>query len=77
MAYDVERVAEHLRRARAGRHVTQREVAETIDVSEAAVVQWENGQGRMTLTNAWKLADYYGLALDELFGREVPALREA
>lgn len=72
MAYDKERAASLLRQARAAKHVSQREVAAAIDVSPSALLMWENGTGRMTLTNAWKLADYYGMTLDELFGRTVP-----
>lgn len=73
MAYDVELVASQLRQARAAKHVSQREVAEKAGVSESALVKWENAQGRMNLANAWRLADYYGVSLDGLFGRTVPA----
>lgn len=73
MSYDVEHVASQLRQARAAKHVSQSEVAIKTGISEASLVKWENGKGRMTLTNAWKLADYYGVSLDGLFGRTVPA----
>lgn len=48
---------------------TQRDLADAIGVYQTAVSKWENS-GRMNLANAIKVADHYGVSLDELSGRD-------
>lgn len=62
-------IAGSIRAQRARLHVKQKEVAEAIEVNQATVSTWEN-RGCITLENAWKLADYYGISIDELAGRK-------
>lgn len=62
-------IAGGIRAQRAKLHVNQKEVAEAIEVNQATVSAWEN-RGCITLENAWKLADYYGISIDELAGRK-------
>ena len=62
-------IAGGIRAQRARLHVTQKEVAEAIEANQATVCAWEN-RGCISLKDAWKLADYYGISIDELAGRK-------
>lgn len=73
MGYDVEELAGNLRALRAKKGVTQADVAKTLGVDENSVSNWEQGKSGITYDNAWKLADYFGVSLDALGSREVPA----
>ena len=42
--------------------------AEAIGANQSTVGMWEQRAG-VSLEDAWKLADYYGISLDELAGR--------
>ena len=51
---------------------TQKSIAEAIDVSEKTVNSWEGIVGSIPLEDAWRIADVYGISLDQLAGRPVP-----
>lgn len=76
MAFDKRVFAENLKRlrreksARENRDVTQAEVAEAVGVNEATVQNYEAGRSVASYEVAWALADFYGVALDELGGRK-------
>ena len=70
MPYSKEQVAENLRVLRARRNIRQVDVAGVAGVSTVSVSSWESGEQGMTLDNAVKIADFYGISLDELAGRE-------
>ena len=65
-----ETIAGELRAHRAKKNVTQREVAEAIGANQSTVGMWEQRAG-VSLEDAWRLADYYGVSLDQLAGRSV------
>lgn len=75
MSFDKDLMASNLKRlrreksARENRDVSQAEVAEAIGVAEATVQNYEVGRGGVSYENAWALADYYSVTLDELGGR--------
>lgn len=69
MPTKAETIAGELRAHRARKDVTQREVAEAIGANQSTVGMWEQRAG-VSLEDAWKLADYYGISLDELAGRK-------
>lgn len=58
-----------LKAAKDDRYISQGEVAEAIGVSNASISNWETGTCAIDLEDAWKLADYYGVAIGELAGR--------
>lgn len=64
-----ERIAAGLRAHRAMKDVTQAQLADEIDVNQTTLCAWENA-GCPSVENAWALADYYGVSLDELVGRK-------
>lgn len=67
-----EMISGGLRAQRAKARVSQKQLADTVGFNEATVSAWENRAG-ISLENAWKLANYYGISLDELAGRKFPA----
>lgn len=69
MAHSIEQLAENLRALRARRKLSQHEVAVGIGVTQAALSAWECGKQGMSLDKAAKVADFYGVSLDELVGR--------
>ena len=50
--------------------VTQEELAKHVGISAQAVSKWENG-GVPDIELLPKIADYFGISIDRLFGREV------
>lgn len=61
-------IASELRGWRAKKNVSQKELAESIEANPSTVSAWENRAG-ISLEDAWKVADYYGVSLDDLAGR--------
>lgn len=49
--------------------VTQREAAEAMGITFGVLSNYEKGQKAPSLDFAYKMADYYGVTLDELCGR--------
>lgn len=64
-----EAVAARLRSLRAERRASQKSVAKAIGASVTALHKWERSGG-MSLRSACALADYYGVSLDQLVGRD-------
>ena len=64
-----EAIAASLRGIRATRDETQRQVAEAVGVACTTLSSWER-RGGIGLADAWKLADHYGVSIDELAGRK-------
>ena len=52
--------------------VTQREAAEAMGITFGVLSNYEKGQKAPSLDFAYKMADYYGVSLDALCGRENP-----
>ena len=59
-----------LLRTRAG--WSQRELAERLGVDRTAVVKYESGSGEPSLRLAIRMADLFGVSMDELLGRKTP-----
>ena len=53
--------------ARVNAGLTQHDVAEKIGVSENTLRSWENGKTLPSVAVARKLAELYGLSLDNIF----------
>lgn len=52
------------------RGMTQEELASQFDISNQAVSKWETGQSYPDVELLPKIADFFEISLDELFGRE-------
>ncbi len=73
MTFNKEMLAANLRGYRARTRMTQEEVAKKIGVNTNTIVNYENGINPPSYETAWKLADLYGVTLDQLGGRKSPA----
>lgn len=51
-------------------NLSQRELAEKVDIPQTTLFSYENGVNKPTLDNLIKLADFFNVSLDELVGRE-------
>lgn len=60
-----------LKSAKEDRDISQREVAEAVGVSEASISNWETARSGIGYEDAWKLADYYEVSINDLAGRTV------
>lgn len=61
-------IAGELRAHRAKADISQSELANKTGFNQSTIGMWEQRAG-ISLENAWKLADFYGVSLDELAGR--------
>lgn len=61
-----------IRELREARGIEQKTLAIDIGVSQPTVSSWENGVKNPSSKRAEKLADYFGVSIDYLLGREVP-----
>lgn len=64
--------AESFNRIRDELNLSAYAIAKNLGVSEAAVYKWRDGTAYPTLDTAAKIADFFGVTLDELAGRESP-----
>lgn len=55
---------------------TQNKAAKEIGISQQVLNKWERNISIPTIDNCIKLADYYGITLDELVGREFGHIQE-
>lgn len=61
---------ERLRELRQENGIGQVELAKRISVSKGIISFWENGLREPTMSNLILLADFFGVTLDFLVGRE-------
>ena len=61
-------IGENIKRLRLEKGITQEQLAEKLNVSNAAVSKWERGGSFPDITLLFPLADYFGISVDELMG---------
>lgn len=54
--------------AKAGKLIPRKVVADAIGITEQTLMNWEHGLTRVDMTAAQRLANFYGVTLDELAG---------
>lgn len=64
------RFCERLRYLRESKGLTQKDIANEIDIGLHTYQRYEYGEREPQLSTLAALADYYDLSLDELVGRE-------
>jgi transcriptional regulator with XRE-family HTH domain len=57
-------------KARRQAGLTQSDVAEKVGVTHSVIYHWETGRSMPILQTLLRIADAYGVSLDELVGRE-------
>lgn len=60
-----------LRIERKAHNISQDKLAKAIGVTQAAISQYESDTCEPTISIAIKIADFYGISLDELFHHEI------
>ena len=63
-------IGENIRRLRLERRMTQEQLAEILNVTNAAVSKWERGDSFPDITMLFPIADYFGVSVDALMGHE-------
>ena len=52
-------------------NLSQKELAELINTSQQNISRWEKNEVEPSISFCVALADYYGISLDELIGRDI------
>ena len=63
-------IGENIRRLRLERKMTQEQLAEILNVTNAAVSKWERGDSLPDITMLIPIAVYFGVSVDSLMGYE-------
>ena len=64
--------AEQMHRLRLKRGMTQQTLADALEVSVSAVQKWERGQSEPNTRTLQRMADLFGVSLDELCDHSAP-----
>ena len=64
-------LGEELKFHRQKANLSQQELAKLINTSQQNISRWEKNEVEPSITFCIKLADYYGISLDELIGRDI------
>lgn len=64
-------LAANLRSLRGGTGLSREKVAARAGVKKNLLDNVENGKGNLTYEDAWKLASFYKVSIDELGGRDI------
>lgn len=68
-------VSERIASLRKETGLTQQQLADSLNVSSAAVSKWENGASTPDIDTLCAIADYFNLSMDELLGRNLKRCR--
>ena len=60
------KIAEALKEHRESRNLSQQKLAEECDLKQQSISRWEKGINVPDIISCIKLANYYGITLDEL-----------
>lgn len=64
-------VGENIKYNREIRNKSVYDIEKELKISHQNQYKWEQGEREPSIMNCIKLADYYGITLDELVGRDV------
>lgn len=62
--------AEALKYQREKKKLSQNELSKQCGISQPLINNYESGKVKPSIDNCIKLADFYGISIDELVGRE-------
>lgn len=63
-------IGEHLKYSREQAKKTVYDVERELSINHSQLYRWEANKNEPSITQCIKLADFYGVSLDELIGRE-------
>lgn len=69
-------MVKNLREYRLNRGISQQKLGEIVGVSQQAIYKYENTPIEPDIAILTKLADYFGVSLDDLLGHPSPGLTE-
>lgn len=69
-------LADKLKEFRTNTKLTQKDLADKLFVTPQAVSRWENGEVEPSISMLEKIADIFGVSLNELIGKELPKQEE-
>ena len=52
------------------KNLSQRQLAKEIGTSQANLSRWEQGKILPSILECWRLAEYFGVTIDELCGKK-------
>ena len=64
----IEIFSERLKELRKERNISAKQLAKAINISDAAIIRWENKQRIPSMENIYKIAIYFGVSADYLLG---------
>ena len=64
------KLGERIKEARRRKNISQKELAETLKCSPAAIAMWEIGDRKPGLDQMQALSDFFNVSIDYLIGRE-------
>ena len=64
-------IAEHLKYHREFNHFSQLKLAKATGIPQTTISEYEKGTNLPNIQNCITLADFYGITLDELVGRDI------
>ena len=70
-------ISEALKYQREVNGYTQKQVADGTGVSQPKISYYESGKHLPLIDDCIKLADFYGISLDELVGREIQITKKS
>ena len=66
-------IGENIKKLRASKGWTQKELAEKLFVTAQAVSRWENNEVEPSATTLYEMSKIFEVSIDELFGKSAPA----
>ncbi len=68
---DMKKVGDEFKIHRQNAKLSQEELAKLINTSQQNISRWEKGEVEPSISFCVALADYYGISLDDLIGRDI------
>lgn len=63
-----------LKNRRLAANISQADLASAINTSQQNISRWENNEVEPSISFCVAIADYYGITLDELIGRDITTM---
>lgn len=71
--YDKTTIGNCIVASRGRRRMTRLDLSEATGIPVSTLEGYENAKTSISLENAWRIADAFGMEIDDLFERRVPA----